>query len=171
MTATVKLTPEMQRLIAEQRLGFVASVCEDGTPNLSPKGTVSVWDDEHLLFADICSPGTVNNLRARPTVEINVVDPIIRKGYRFKGSAMVYQEGPIFERGVAFFRQRGSRSPITSIVLVHVERALPLLSPAYDQGMAEEEVRLHWLERWCALYGLVLPAEEQRVTEKDSTMS
>ncbi len=45
MTATVKLTPEMQRLIAEQRLGFVASVCEDGTPNLSPKGTVSVWDD------------------------------------------------------------------------------------------------------------------------------
>jgi len=25
---------------AVQRLGFVASVCPDGTPNLSPKGTV-----------------------------------------------------------------------------------------------------------------------------------
>jgi len=45
----------MKRVVEEQRLGFVATVCPDGTPNLSPKGTVSVWDDDHLVFANIRS--------------------------------------------------------------------------------------------------------------------
>ena len=50
MPTSVKLTADMQRVLNEQRLGFVASVCEDGTPNLSPKGTTTVWDDEHIVF-------------------------------------------------------------------------------------------------------------------------
>ena len=49
------LTDDMQRVVNEQRLGFVATVCPDGTPNLSPKGTTTVWDDDHLVFADIHS--------------------------------------------------------------------------------------------------------------------
>jgi len=31
------LTPDMKRIVAEQKLGFVATVCPDGTPNVSPK--------------------------------------------------------------------------------------------------------------------------------------
>jgi hypothetical protein len=37
-------TEEMRRLVEDQRLGLVATVCPDGTPNLSPKGTVAAWD-------------------------------------------------------------------------------------------------------------------------------
>jgi hypothetical protein len=59
----VRLTEDMKRIVSEQRLGFIASICPDGTPNLSPKGTTAVWDDEHLLFADICSPGTIANVQ------------------------------------------------------------------------------------------------------------
>ena len=72
----------MKLLVERQRLGFVATVCPDGTPNLSPKGTTVVWNDDHLVSADIHSPGTVSNLRSNPAVEINVVDAIVRKGYR-----------------------------------------------------------------------------------------
>jgi predicted pyridoxine 5'-phosphate oxidase superfamily flavin-nucleotide-binding protein len=54
----------MQRMVREQRLGFVATVTPDGRPNVSPKGTTRLWDDERLFFADIASPGTVANLRA-----------------------------------------------------------------------------------------------------------
>ena len=57
------LTEDMQRVVREQRLGFHATVGADGTPNLSPKGTTDVWDDDHLWFADICSPQTVANMR------------------------------------------------------------------------------------------------------------
>jgi uncharacterized protein len=41
------LTDDMQRVVREQRLGFCATVCEDGSPNLSPKGSTYVLDDEH----------------------------------------------------------------------------------------------------------------------------
>ena len=75
------LNEDMYRVVNEQRLGFVATVCPDGTPNLSPKGTVKVWDHDHLVFADLHSPHTVATIEAgNGAVEINVVDPIVRKG-------------------------------------------------------------------------------------------
>src|SRR5512132_2686779 len=92
------LTEDMQRVVRQQRLGFVATVCPDGTPNLSPKGTTTVWDDDHLIFADIRSPHTITNLKRNPAIEVNVVDPMVRKGYRFKGTATVLSEGPLFEQ-------------------------------------------------------------------------
>ncbi len=123
------LNSEMKRLIERQKLGFVATVCPDGTP-ISPKGTTAVWDDDHLVFADIRSPGSVSNLLHDPVVEINVVDPLIRKGYRFKGIARVLGDGALFDEILAFFRKRGVSSPIKHIVVIQVERALPLVSPA-----------------------------------------
>src|SRR3979409_2407685 len=99
----------MKRVVEEQRLGFVATVCPDGTPNLSPKGTTTVWDDDHLVFADLHSPNTVANLPHNPAGEINVVDPIIRKGYRFKGAAQVLTEGDLYEQITGFYEQRGTQ--------------------------------------------------------------
>jgi predicted pyridoxine 5'-phosphate oxidase superfamily flavin-nucleotide-binding protein len=148
------LTAEMQRVVREQRLGYVATVCPDGTPNLSPKGTVTAWDDDTLVFADLRSPRTVKNLRANPAIEINVVDPMARKGYRFKGTAEVVSEGPRFEELVAFYERRGTqdaRRRIRSVVLVRVTRALPVISPAYDFGATEEEVRAQWRAYWAGI--------------------
>lgn len=146
------LTDDMRRMVDEQRLGFIATVCPDGTPNLSPKGTTSVWDSEHLVFADICSPGTIANLRRNPAIEINVVDNLSRKGYRFKGVATVLADGPLFEELLAFFRSRGSATPKQHIVLVKVERASALLSPVYDQGATEARVSANWRRYWQNLW-------------------
>ena len=140
------LTEDMKRVVREQRLGYVATVCADGTPNLSPKGTTAVWGDEHLIFADIRSPATVANLRRNPAVEVNVVDPIVRKGYRFKGTAEILSEGTLFQELFDFY-QRNPR--IRSIVLIKVQEALPLISPAYDQGLSEDQVRAKF-ESWYA---------------------
>ena len=145
------LTDDMKRVVTEQRLGFIATVCQDGTPNLSPKGTTAVWDDDHLVFADIRSPGTVANLQQNPALEINVVDPIARKGYRFKGTAEVLSEGALFEKMLALYRRRGVERPVRALVLMRVERALPLISPAYDPGLTEAEVRARWRRYWQSL--------------------
>ncbi len=120
------LSEEMKEAVRAQRLGYVATVCADGTPGVSPKGSTTVWDDDHLVFADIRSPATVENLRHNPAVEIAVVDPAARKGFRFKGKARVLTEGPLFDEIVASYRQAGITHPIRSTVLVAVERALPL---------------------------------------------
>jgi uncharacterized protein len=152
------LTDEMKRLVREQRLGYVATVCPDGTPNLSPKGTTTIWDDDHLVFAHIDSPITVANLKQNPAIEINVVDPLVRKGFRFKGTAHVLEEGPEYQQGLEFFRkmgvatERAGQRRIKAIVVVKVERALPLISPAYDSGRSEEEVRAEWGRYWEELW-------------------
>ena len=146
------LTEHMRRVVNEQQLGFVATVCPDGTPNLSPKGTTAVWDDDHLVFADIRSPATIANLRRNPAVEINVVNNLSRKGYRFKGTATIL-EGSRLEEALAFYQRRGSSSAKQHIVLVKVERAAPLISPAYDQGQSEAQVIAGWRRYWQDLWG------------------
>jgi len=147
------LDENMQRVVDTQRLGYVASVCPDGTPNLSPKGTLAVWDAEHLVFAHLHSPGTVANIDSGNTVvEVNVVDPILRKGYRFKGPATVHRNGPTFDEALRFYFDRSGLEPkrIEAIVLVEVQRAEPVTSPAYDDGSAEADVE----QRSLTLYGL-----------------
>ena len=145
----MKISQDMRRVIREQSLGFVATVCPDGTPNLSPKGTTDVWDDEHLVFLHLYSPGTVANLESNPAMEINVVDPIVRKGYRFKGEARVVASGELFEQIIQYYlRERGIEgSRVQAAVLMHVRDAAPLISPAYDNGATEQEVAKRWRER------------------------
>ncbi len=138
------LTDDMKRVVRQQRLAFVATVCADHTPNLSPKGTIAVWDDDHLVFANIRSPGTVSNLGRNPAIEINVVDPMIRKGYRFKGTAAVLEAGADCDEVMAFFTARGVSNPIREVVVIKVEHALPVTSPAYDLGLSEAEIRARW---------------------------
>jgi predicted pyridoxine 5'-phosphate oxidase superfamily flavin-nucleotide-binding protein len=134
----------MKRVVRQQRLAFVATVCADNTPNLSPKGTITVWDDDHLAFANIRSPGTVSNLRRNSAIEINVVDPMVRKGYRFKGTAKVLEAGEVHEGVTAYFRARGVSNPFREVILIKVEQAQPLTSPAYDLGLSEAAVRTRW---------------------------
>lgn len=136
------LTDDMKRVVRAQGLGFVATVCPDGTPNLSPKGTTTVWDDDHLVFVDIVSPGTMGNLLQNPAVEVNVVDPVTRLGYRFKGRADVHVAGPVFDEVVAFYQRDRQMDPsrVRSVAMITVERAAPLVSPAYDLGLSGDEI-------------------------------
>ena len=149
------LTDDMRHVVTEQSLGFVATVCPDGTPNLSPKGTTAVFDDDHLVFAHIHSHRTVANLASNPAIEINVVDPIVRKGYRFKGTANVVTDGELYGRLTDFFAQDRNldAARVEAVVLVRVDRAEPLISPTYDSGASETEVAALWLQRLQARFG------------------
>jgi hypothetical protein len=114
-----------------------------------------------LVFADLRSPVTVENLRSNPTIEINVVDPLVRKGYRFKGSGVVHTRGEVFERGVQLYEARGTvraRERIRGIVVVAVARAQPVTSPAYDIGLTEDELLESNLRRLNARAGATYDA-------------
>jgi uncharacterized protein len=146
------LSEHMKRVVEEQRLGFYATVCEDGSPNLSPKGSTYVLDDDHLFFADYRSPQTVENIRRGSLVEVNVVDPLSRKGYRFKGPAAVHEPGDeVFDRCVEELRAAGSTlvDRARHIVVVEVHEARPVVSPIYDDGaVSEKEVIALYRERF-----------------------
>ena len=131
------LTEDMRRLIEEQKLAFHATVCPDGSPNLSPKGSTRVWDDDHLFFADICSPQTTANIRAGSLVEVNVVDPFVRKGYRFKGQAEIHERGSAaFSEGVERMRAEDIADAIRYIVSRRWNVAINemLIRPTQQEG-------------------------------------
>jgi uncharacterized protein len=141
------LTTEMQRVVRQQRLGYVATTSPDGGPNLSPKGSLTVWDDDHLVFADIESPRTIQNLGKNPKTEVNVVDPFTRKGFRFRGTGKVLRAGAEYWKALEMYKGEGADvRRVRAIVLIEVHEAAILSSPVYLLGLDEAEVRRLWEE-------------------------
>ncbi len=138
------ITQEIKDFLDLQRLGYVATVSLDGKPNISPKGTIIAWTSEVLAFADIRSPDTVKNLQSNPNVEINVIDPLLRKGYLFKGQARIITDTSLYEEILAHYRKKGIKSPINSIVLVDISDVSEVTSPLYDMGISEQEIKSKW---------------------------
>lgn len=142
------LTPDMRRVIEEQRLGFVATAAPDGTPNVSPKGTFAVLDDRTIAFGEIRSPATMRNLRTNPRVEVNFVDVFARSGYRFAGLATVIERGDANFDTLLLKLRSTLALRVRAVVTISVTRALPLTSPAYDDGKSEAELRRAWTTRF-----------------------
>ena len=138
------ITEEIRGFLDRQKLGYVATVTPDGRPNLSPKGSVIGWDSRTLAFANIRSPETVENLRHNPHVEVNVVDPLLRRGFLFRGKARNIDGGPAYDEIVRHYRDSGIKSPISSVVLVDVSDVSEVTSPLYDLGIPESEIKAKW---------------------------
>ena len=150
------LTDDMKRVVRQQRMGFMATVCPDGSPNLSPKGTATIWDDDHLVFADLGSPVTIENLGHNPACEINVLDTFLRKGYRFKGTAEILTSGDLFDEIEDAFTTgshgiRRSGLPAKRYVLITVNKAAPVISPGYTPWKTEESMREEWTDYWAEI--------------------
>ena len=140
----VVITEEIKNFVNFQKLGYVATVSDDNTPNLSPKGTIIVLDESHLAFADIQSPKTIENLKRNPSIEINVVDPFSRRGYRFKGTAEVISSGDKFDKIISYYQTSEVKSSIKSVILVKIEKLSEVFSPLYDLGHTEAELKAKW---------------------------
>ncbi len=145
------ITEEIKNFLNLQKLGYVATVSSDGKPNISPKGTIIGWSSETLAFADIRSPDTLKNLIDNPNVEINVIDPLLRKGYLFQGNARILQDGTLYREILNHYRQNGIKSPINSIILVDVSCVSDVISPLYDLGISEDEIKSKWQKHFSTL--------------------
>ena len=140
----ITISEEIKNFVNFQKLGYVATVSKDGTPNLSPKGTIVVMNESTLAFADIRSPQTIQNLQDNPSVEINVVDPFQRLGYRFKGDGKIINEGSEFDKILDYYRNIGVKSKINSVVVVDVKSMSEVTSPSYDLGVTKDELISKW---------------------------
>ena len=145
----IEFDDELKKLVNFQKLGYVATVSSDGTPNLSPKGTIAILDDSRLVFANIRSPKTIENLTNNPSIEINVIDPFSRMGYRFKGLANILSDGEDFENILDYFKQIGIISTISHIVVIDVTSFSEITSPSYDLGLKKDDL----IKKWKQYYG------------------
>ena len=140
----IEFDDELKKLVNFQKLGYVATVSSDGTPNLSPKGTIAILDDSRLVFANIRSPKTIENLTNNPSIEINVIDPFSRMGYRFKGLANILSDGEDFANILDYFKQKGIKSTISHIVVIDVTSFSEITSPSYDLGLKKDDLIKKW---------------------------
>ena len=136
------LTEDMKCIVQEQGLGFHAPSAKMGRRTYLPRAPRE-WDDDHLFFADIRSPNTAANIRRGSLVEVNVVDPFVRKGYRFKGPAVIHDPGSDgFAGGLKRMRDDGVAATlldrVKAIVVIEVRQAGVAGLLAYDDGTISE---------------------------------
>tara|TARA_R110002126_G_scaffold196588_5_gene344519 strand:- start:3202 stop:3660 length:459 start_codon:yes stop_codon:yes gene_type:complete len=139
----MKLNAFSKDIIKTFPLGFVASVTPDGRPNVSPKGTFLILDDERIAFADIRSPNTMNNIEHNPEVEVNFVNQWSRKGIRIRGTSPVMQKGtPDFQSYINLWENQWPKLAhrINAIVEISISDLKPLSTPPYDDGVTEEDM-------------------------------
>ena len=92
-----RLTGEMKAMF-ERQLAVIATASKDGTPNVGPKGSMYVFDDETLAYAEGTGEKTLRNLKENLKVAVMVVDREKGDGYQVKGTAELLNSGDFFER-------------------------------------------------------------------------
>ena len=130
-----KLTQEMKELIGAQQC-FVATVNPDGTPDIGPKRSTRVLDDEHLAFTEVTGNQTWRNVQHRSRVAIAAVDRETLKGFRFVGSPELITAGEIFDQAVAALRARGITAPVKAVVRIRVDGIYNLGIPGAGEQVA-----------------------------------
>jgi predicted pyridoxine 5'-phosphate oxidase superfamily flavin-nucleotide-binding protein len=104
------------------KMGWVATSTPDGTPNVTPKGTLRQLDDQHVMFADLFSLKTRQNLEKNPNVAVTVIDSASAKGYQLKGKAELVSSGPLLAQFASQLKQANpSLPPPKYVVKIAVE--------------------------------------------------
>ena len=114
------------------KLAWVATASHDGEPNVTPKGTLKLMDENHVLFADLFSLKTRKNLLENNKVAVTVVDAATAKGYQIKGTAEVVDSGTLFEET----RKQLQESPKGLPPLHHVVKIT--VEAVFDQSVGPE---------------------------------
>ena len=114
-----KLTSEM-RAMFERQLSVIATASKDGTPNIGPKGSMHVFDDETLAYSEGTGEKTLRNLQQNPKVAVMVVDREKTDGYQIKGTAELLTSGDFFEQ-VAKRQEERKRPRPKSVVKIRIE--------------------------------------------------
>lgn len=129
-----KLNRQMKEFLGQGRLAYVATCSKDGIPNVAPKGSIAVLDDEHLVFADLYSKKTKRNLEENPHVAVAVVNPAAYEGYQFKGMARKIEAGEPLERALEIVDSiRMDRSKVKYAVVIKIEEIFDL-APGPESG-------------------------------------
>lgn len=119
-----KLSEEMKQMIATQQC-FIATVRPDGVPNIGPKKSMRVLDDETLVYNEGTARQTLANLQHGAKAAVAVANTEVMDGYRFVGTATVHQQGPLYESVVANAQKAGRPAP-KAVVTIAVEEIYTL---------------------------------------------
>jgi predicted pyridoxine 5'-phosphate oxidase superfamily flavin-nucleotide-binding protein len=130
---SINIPKELQDFIGG-KIAWVATSDKDGLPNLAPKGTLMVVDDQTLAFANLFSLKTRAALEQNPRAAVAVIDPIQPAGYQFKGDAEIIESGPLFEEVKTKVSKMAPGLPAAKSIVKITVREIYSLTPGPDAG-------------------------------------
>ncbi|HWK67794.1 MAG TPA: pyridoxamine 5'-phosphate oxidase family protein [Rhizobiaceae bacterium] len=139
---------EMDRAV----LCWLATVSDDGSPNVSPKEIFAAYGDDAVVIADIASPVSVSNVRSQPTVCVSFVDIFRQRGFKITGEAKVVDRDDTgFENyASALLSKAGDAFVIRHVIFVQIKRVSRIWAPSYlvfptrrDEERMEEAYRTY----------------------------
>lgn len=121
-----QLNDTMKAMLANQ-LPIQATTSREGIPDIGPKRSLRVYDDQTLIYNENTGGQTLRNLKDGSKIAVVVIDRPALDGYRFLGNAEICQEGPAYNNAVAFAANNGMKPPLCA-VLIHIEEIFTLKS-------------------------------------------
>ncbi len=128
-----KITEEMKGMVKGQQ-AYVATASPDGVPDVAPKGTVEILDDEHIIYSEIAGKHSWENVQKNPKVAIVAGDMSKMQCLRFSGTAEIITGGELMEKGKARMEKMGMPAP-KAVVKVKVEEIYDCGVPAMGKKL------------------------------------
>jgi predicted pyridoxine 5'-phosphate oxidase superfamily flavin-nucleotide-binding protein len=127
------ITADIANYVESSVLCWLATVSEDGMPNVSPKEAFLLHEQRRILVANIASPQTVRNIRQNKNVCLSFVNVFIQKGYKVIGEARILMEG---DSGYAEALKKltsfiGESFKIVSIIDIDPIQIDQIIAPSY----------------------------------------
>lgn len=91
-----RIPQEIREFIETRPLGVIATDGPSGI-NVAPKGSLSYFDEEHLIFSDRFSDKTRINLEDNSKCSVAFIDREKRLAFQFKGTAALIDAGPLLD--------------------------------------------------------------------------
>ncbi len=113
------------RRIIEKGLAFVGTADRNGRPNIAPKGSMGLENEETFVFAEGGGKKTLQNLKENPEVTVAYVDREKVEGYQFKGKAEIIEQGSLYDKFAKIAEERGRQKPI-AVVKIKIEEIYSL---------------------------------------------
>lgn len=110
------LTDEMKQYVSDN-LGYLATVDENGEPDLGPKMSLRVLDDHRLIYNEMTGKVIFSDIKANGKILAAFANKTNLRGYRFGGHATPYTEGDYFDNAVAFSKANNLPAPIAAVVI------------------------------------------------------
>ena len=108
---------------------WVATVGPDGAPSVSIKGSGSLLDDDRIVFADLYSRETFENLARDPRVAVGVHDYARKVAMEVKGRAEIVDHGDLVDdmkQRLAAVGEKWKLPPVKHVVIVTVDSVVDL---------------------------------------------
>lgn len=98
MIDLTEMTEPVNRSFEERNICLIASAASDGMPDIAFKGSMMVYDNDHLAFWERAHGQTLRNLTENPHACVLYRNVERGQMWRFFGVAELYHDGPLREQ-------------------------------------------------------------------------